>query len=386
MPHQSLSAAAQAVVLSLVSAAFCSIYLTQPNLPSLQKYFDTDLPAVSATVSVLILGLALANIPFGMAVDKLPIKPIIAGGGLSLSLSLLWCASAQSIEELTLARFVSGLCVPALTTCLVAWLSQTQLPARLPVVMGNYVAATVLGGFGGRLIGGVVFPPEMWRWSFVFVALLIGTSTVIALIVLPQGKSKNNLKRSKGSLLELLKKPELLMLYACGGAGLGLFATVFNYLPYRLSSAPFSLSSSLATGFYATYLIGIVTAPLAGKLSARWGSGRTLLGGVVVISLGLSGLFADHLLLTLAALLVLSAGYFTMHSAAVGALNGKLAAGQGRGRANALYILVYYVGGSLGIQLGGYVYEAGGWQWLMSFCLALLIVPLSTALLEIRRG
>lgn len=375
----------QAAVLALVSAAFCSIYLTQPNLPYLQTYFGTDLPSVSATVSTLILGFALANIPFGMAADRWPIKPLLGFGAAVLCGSVLWSATAQSIEELTLARFISGLSIPALTTCMVAWLSQTQAPERLPVVMGNYVAATVLGGFGGRIISGMLFPPEMWRWSFVFVALLIALAAVAALLLLPPTPAKTS-PRPQGSFLALLKKPELMMLFVCGGAGLGLFATVFNYLPYRLSTSPFELSSNMATGFYSCYLIGIVTAPVAGRLSARFGSGATLLGGAAIIAVGLMALFIDHLGITMLALLILSAGYFTMHSAAVGTLNSKLAPGQGRGRANALYILFYYIGGSLGIQAGGYFYQAGGWSPLLIFCLCLLILPITTAAMEIRRN
>ena len=377
--------ATHTAVLALVSAAFCSIYLTQPNLPYLQAYFGSDLPSVSATVSTLILGFALANIPFGIAADRWPIKPLLGFGAAVLCGSVLWCATAQSIEELTLARFVSGLSIPALTTCMVAWLSQTQAPERLPVVMGNYIAATVLGGFGGRIISGVLFTPEMWRWSFVFVALLIAVAACAALWLLPPAPVKK-LQSHRGSFLELLKRPELLMLFICGGAGLGLFATVFNYLPYRLSAPPFELSSNMATGFYASYLIGIVTAPVAGKLSSRFGGGLTLLGGATIITVGLCILFIDHIGTTMVALLILSAGYFTMHSAAVGTLNSKLAVGQGRGRANALYILFYYIGGSLGIQVGGYFYQAGGWSQLLLFCLCLLVLPLATAAMEIRRN
>lgn len=376
--------AAQSAVLALVSAAFCSIYLTQPNLPSLQAYFDTDLPSVSATVSTLILGFAIANIPFGLAADRWPIKPLLAVGGLVLCASLLLSATAQTIDQLTLGRFISGLSIPALTTCMVAWLSKTQAPERVHAVMGNYVAATVLGGFGGRLIGGMLFPPELWRWSFVFVAVLIAAATIAALWFLPAAEA-NTKREQQGSLFDLLKKPELLMLFACGGAGLGLFATVFNYLPYRLHAEPFHLGSAVTTGFYSCYLVGIVTAPLAGRLSARFGSGSTLLGGAAVIAVGLGALMINQLLLTMISLLVLSAGYFTMHSAAVGSLNSKLAAGQGRGRANALYILFYYIGGSLGIQAGGYIYQWGGWQYLMIFCMSLLFIPICTALLELRR-
>ncbi len=252
--------------------------------------------------------------------------------------------------------------------------------------MGNYVAATVLGGVGGRLIGGMLFPPDLWRWSFVFVAALIAIATLVAWRTLPDDTENRKPITANGSLADLLKSPNLLMLYACGGTGLALFATVFNYLPYRLTTAPFDLSSTVAAGFYTCYLLGLITAPMAGELSSRFGFGNTLLAGVVLVATALFALMSDELAVTIAALLLLSAGYFTLHSAAVGSLNSKLVAGQGRGRANALYIMFYYIGGSLGIQIGGYIYAWGGWTNLIVFCIVLLLVPLCAAIFEKRNG
>ena len=51
-------------------------------------------------------------------------------------------------------------------------------------------------------------------------------------------------------------------------------------------------------------------------------------------------------------------GFFMVHAAAVGALNKKLASGHGR--ANALYVLFYYIGGGLGITAAGFAYKQGG--------------------------
>ncbi len=52
-------------------------------------------------------------------------------------------------------------------------------------------------------------------------------------------------------------------------------------------------------------------------------------------------------------------GFFMVHAAAVGALNKKLSSGHGR--ANALYVLFYYIGGGLGITTAGFAYKQGGW-------------------------
>jgi YNFM family putative membrane transporter len=73
-------------------------------------------------------------------------------------------------------------------------------------------------------------------------------------------------------------------------------------------------------------------------------------------------------------LLCLCAGFFTIHAAAVGSLNRKLSSGQGR--ANALYVLFYYLGGWLGITVCGFAYEQSGWGAVMMICALLLLIPL----------
>jgi MFS family permease len=60
-----------------------------------------------------------------------------------------------------------------------------------------------------------------------------------------------------------------------------------------------------------------------------------------------------------ASLAGICAGFFAIHAAAVGSLNRRLTAS--RGRANALYVLCYYLGGAAGITAGGYAYTRSGW-------------------------
>ena len=153
----------QFVVFALVSASFTNIYITQPVLPVLKSEFSADMVLVSFTVSAVILGIAISNLPFGFLADRLPIHPIIFTGGVLVAFGGLVCAASNDFWVLIGARFFQGIFIPALTTCLAAYLAKTLPTERLNVVMGSYVSATVLGGLGGLLLGGWIHPPLHWR-------------------------------------------------------------------------------------------------------------------------------------------------------------------------------------------------------------------------------
>jgi YNFM family putative membrane transporter len=119
----------QVIVFALVSASFTNIYITQPVLPVLREEFAVNMVLVSFTVSAVILGMALSNLPFGFLADRLPIHPIILAGGLFVALGGFVCAVTKDLWLLIGARFVQGLFIPALTTCLAAYLAKT-LPTQ----------------------------------------------------------------------------------------------------------------------------------------------------------------------------------------------------------------------------------------------------------------
>ncbi len=179
----------QALVFGLVAAALTTVYITQPVLPILQQEFGVNPSQASYTVSAVILGIALANLPFGMLADRFPVQRLILVGGAVVAACGFFCAATSSLPLLVGARFVQGLFVPALTTCLAAYLS-TNLPLeRLNVAMGSYVSATVAGGLGGRLLGGFIHPPLHWRYAFVTASLLVVAATLAAVRWLPAGQT-----------------------------------------------------------------------------------------------------------------------------------------------------------------------------------------------------
>jgi len=374
----------QLVVFALVTASFTNIYITQPVLPVLQKEFSVDMVLVSFTISAVILGIAISNLPFGFLSDRLPIHPIILVGAIVVALSGFICALTKDIWILIGARFLQGIFIPAMTTCLAAYLARTLPAERLNVVMGSYVAATVLGGMGGRLLGGLIHQSLHWRYSFVTASILILVAALAVFRWLPRAPVDAGREKTAIGFFDLLKRRELLGMFFCATGSFAIFSSIFNYLPFRLHGPPFHFSTEQTTLLYLVYVVGIFMGPTAGRISNRFGSGNTLIGGVAVLGLSLAILLLPSITAVVIGLIGICTGFFAIHAAAVGSLNRKLTSGQGR--ANALYVLFYYTGGWLGITGSGFAYEHGGWTAVVCILMVLLIIPLATGINERRTG
>ncbi len=373
----------QALVFALVAAAISNVYITQPVLPVLQVEFGVSPSQASYTVSAVILGISLANLPFGMLADRFPVRRLILVGGAVVAAAGLCCAVTNSLPLLVAARFVQGLFVPALTTCLAAYLSANLPLERLNVVMGSYVSATVAGGLGGRLLGGWIHPPLHWRYAFVTAAVFLIGATVMAAWRLPEGKGPEEGQAEAEGFLALLSHQELRRIFLVAFGGFFVFSSVFNYLPFYLSGAPFNASTQLITLLYLSYLIGVFIGPVAGNLSNRIGNGGTMVLGSLLFALAIALTLIKSLAAILAALTLVCAGFFAIHAAAAGSLNRKLTSS--RGRANSLYVLAYYLGGAVGITLSGYAYGLAGWPGVAALGTAVLALPFATGLAERRR-
>ncbi|HWH79411.1 MAG TPA: MFS transporter, partial [Candidatus Binatus sp.] len=237
----------QALVFLLVGTSFTVFYITQPVLPVLEKEFSVDPRTASLSISMVIFGIALANLPFGILADRYPIKPIVLLGGSVIAAASIVCAMAENFTLLIAARFVQGLFIPSLTTCIAAYLSKSLPAARLNVVMGSYVAATVAGGLGGRLLGGWIHPPLHWRYAFVSAAALVAMATLAALVWLPGERTQENIETQPAGFIELIVQPPLLRMFAVAFGAFWVFSSTFNFLPFYLSKPPFSARTEVIT-------------------------------------------------------------------------------------------------------------------------------------------
>jgi YNFM family putative membrane transporter len=372
----------QVVVFTLVSASFTNIYIPQPVLPVLQQEFATDLITVSLAVSAVILGIAVSILPFGLLADRWPIRPIILVGGLMIFSGGILCSLTTHLWIFIGIRFIQGLFIPALTSCLAAYLARTLPVDRLNVVMGSYVSATVLGGLGGRLLGGWIHPPFHWRYAFVSASLFILIATVTAMSGVPRARVEPDRLQRPVRFMELLGNFEYLRIFLCAAGSFSIFSSIFNYIPFRLIEAPFYFSTELTTLIYLVYIIGVFMGPIVGRACNRFGSGSMILAGTGLLGVSLAVILLPNIIAVLLGLFGFCIGFFTIHAAAIGSLNRKLSSGHGR--ANALYVLFYYTGGWLGITVSGFAYKESGWGAVVLTGLALSSIPFIAGMREHR--
>jgi YNFM family putative membrane transporter len=117
-------------------------------------------------------------------------------------------------------------------------------------------------------------------------------------------------------------------------------------------------------------------------LSNRIGNGATMVIGAFVFAMSLATTHIHSLWAVVTGLSGVCVGFFAIHSAAAGSLNQKLRSS--RGRANSLYVLFYYLGGSTGITVSGFGYQKFGWPGVTGIGFVLLVVILAAGMVELK--
>ena len=347
----------------------------------LQAQFGISASIASLSVSAVIVGMAVTTLPIGILVDRYPARRLMIVGACATAGAGAICAATPSFAVLVAMRAVQGAFIPALTTCVAAWLSRTLPANALNVAMGTYVSATVAGGLGGRLLAGWAFSPAHWRYAFV----TIGTALlVVTLLVAPRLTETVRRKTAVASipLRRLVVRREQMLAQVAAFGAFGAFSTAFNYFPFYLSRPPWSLSTPTITALYLVYVAGLVMGPFAGRLANRVGNGTVMVAGALVLQLALAATLVAAIAALIASLIGLCLGFFAVHAAAIGALNRSLSGERGKG--NALYTLFYYLGGAAGIAAGGIFYAHAGWLGVVGVSLALSLLPLAVGMISAR--
>jgi YNFM family putative membrane transporter len=362
------------------TVVFSDMYLTQPILPLLAAEFGVAPATAGLSVSVVVLLIALASTACGPLSDSLGGKRVMVASCALLALPTLLCAFAPSFELLLLCRALQGLCIPGLTAVAVAYLSQLVGPAGLGRAVGGWIAANVAGGLTGRVASGVISDLLGWRAAFVIFACLTLLAAMSMALSLPrdQPATGGGWLRAYRAMFRHLGDRRLRGAFLVGGALFFGFIGVFTYLPFYLTAPPFSLSPGLVAFAYVSYLAGVITSPLAGHLSTRYPRRLLIATGLLIAILGIALTLVPNTPLVVLSLFVLCAGMFTAQAVAPALVN--QLAREAKGGAGALYLVSYYVGGTLGGVVPGLAWQSLGWPGVVALCIAALAVALVVSL------
>ena len=376
---------ARAVALYLTGlAAFVGLYLPQPILPLLAADFGLDARRAALVISVTIFGIALASPLVGVLSDRFGRRNILMLGSLLLGVTSLGAALAPNFAVLVGFRFAQGLLLPTLFAVGIAYVSDSLPAETMRNVAGIYVACTVIGGMLGRVLAGSFADLVGWRYGFVLCAFLY-----LALVPLwgrfrplRRPTSGPSLRGSLAGTLAHLKNRNLVAGLLIGFFLFFAFQATFTYLPFQLASPAFGFSSTLIGLTYITYSAGVLSSSAAAWLSRKTGLRLTLALGFMLALLGNGLTLSQGVPLLLTGLLVLCLGNFLVHGLAVGHV--ATTAPTDRAGANALYLLFYYLGGSLGAFLPGFIFPVLGFSGVVATGVVALLAGLASTFLLAR--
>ncbi len=351
------------IVLFCTFAAFCTLYAPQPLQPLLATAFAVSASQTTLLITVTLLPLGIAPVFYGYFLQAVPAKLMLSIALALLTINQISFLLVDEFWHLLVLRFMQGLLLPAIFTALMTYCSTMAAPHKVRSVMTYYIASTILGGFAGRAVGGVV--ADIFNWQSVFIGLsLLSLIAWLSSRWIDADTELDFARLSINSITRTLKSPLFANAFGLISVAFFVFAAILNLLPFRINETSPDTSTSTIAVMYTGYLVGSLLSINSIRLSRLAGSDIRLLS--IALGILLCGVLL-HLVssttIIFAAMFILAAGFFVIHSTLSSYLN--QVATTAISVVNGLYVSIYYISGALGSWLPAYLYQHSGWHGLI---------------------
>ncbi len=349
-----------------------NLYYNQPLLHLISVTFNASDAAVSNVALATQLGFAfglLFIIPLG---DKISNHKIMDFDFAIMVVALLAAGFSPSLFWLILSSFLIGFtsALPQLFVPMAAQLSDDKGRGR---AIGIVMSGLLIGILGSRVISGIVGEQYGWRVMYYAAAILM-----VALFILLKLRLPKLQPGFKGKYSELMKslwfyfksEPSLRLATLRGGlgfAGLSVFWTTMVFL----MEDSFGYGSSIAGGFGLFGIVGALGATVVGKINDKVSKNKIILFSAIILILSwcIFLVSANSLIGLAMGVIVIDLGLQGLHITNQNIIFSKNQ--EARNRVNTIYMVGFFIGGSLGTVLGALAWDH--FQWLGVSILGLII-------------
>ncbi len=368
---------------AVVCAGFCAfltLFAPQPLLPLLAAEFRVSAAAAGLVVTASTIAVALAAPLAGTVSDRFGRRRVMIPAAFLLAAPTALAALSQTFGQLVFWRFLQGVFTPGIFAVTIAYINE-EWETGAGAAVAAYVTGTVVGGFSGRMVAGVVAAHTSWRWAFVALALLTALGGAAIWKWLPPGRHFARAHPETSNLqgmLRHLRNRRLVATYAVAFCVMFTLLATFTYINFYLAAPPFQLSTQALAFLFVVYLVGAVITPIAGRTIDRLGHRLAL---ILAFSGGIAGILltlAHSLAVVMLGLALCCTGVFIANAA--GSSYVGVVTRQARAAAVGLYVTFYYTGGSFGSAVGGRVWARGGWPGCVALVAGVQILTIALAL------
>lgn len=358
-------------------------YYNQPLLGVIAKELGESESATSKVAMFTQMGYAaglLLIIPLG---DMFRRKKIILIDFFFIILSLVVFALSKSLIVMLAASFCIGLTsvVPQIFVPIAAQLSRPEEKGRN---VGIVMSGLLIGILGSRVFSGVVGEYLGWRNVFLIAAGLMIILAVLIAWMLPnmQPTFKGTYGQLMGSVIRYARSiPSLQLASLRGALGFASFSAFWTTLTFRLQEAPYFQGSDVAGSLGLFGIAGALAATLVGQASGKVNKNKLIAIAtfIMIVSWGVFGMGDSTYIGIIVGIILLDMGLQAMH-----VTNQTIVLSsqpEAANRLNTVYMVSYFIGGSIGTFVGGKAWGAYGWNgvvftgaFFVSLCLVVHLI------------
>jgi predicted MFS family arabinose efflux permease len=261
-------------------------------LPSLVKSFGISLSTASLLVGVYSLAAAVAAFFSGTLSDHYGRRRFLLAGVAFFAVASFAAAESRNLNELLLARALTGLAAGTLSTCSITfaadWFEYNVRGRAIGLISSAYFAAPILG----VPIAAQIADRFGWRRAFLFFAGL-AVAVALATLRLPRERlnpqpSAEKLRTAVEAFRSFLARRDtaaaLVIAFLVSGGLVGFLTYIGVWLNSRFGLP----TRTIGLVFMLGGIVAVGSTPLGGILSDRWGKRSISIASNIVLMVALA--------------------------------------------------------------------------------------------------
>jgi DHA1 family bicyclomycin/chloramphenicol resistance-like MFS transporter len=279
-----------ALLIAMTGVSSLSLNILVPAIPSMVAKFETDPANVQLTISLYLLGLAVAQLVFGPLSDRFGRRPVVLAGLALATVASTSAIFAASIAGLITARVAQSLGASTGQTIGRAIIRDLYDREHAASMIGLVTSVVVLMPMAAPLIGGILDTLLGWESIFVFTAVLSATVFIWAVIALPETRRYSRVpsERShfRADFAALAASPRFFGYALCAGLGSAPFFSFLGGAPHVAVTMLGRTSAEYGLWFFVPS-IGFMSGNFAvSRLTARFGIDALIWWGIALTIVG----------------------------------------------------------------------------------------------------